>query len=126
MWCAIAGFVEQAAASSRNEPYKRIHAFVFVSFLCCAAVFTMGFVLHIEEKAESDQSVMGRLEAKLYKDRGPLWVAFVRNMYEEPLFLPVPGRAFMIRSFGKDTLWRRNTAPRNTPKPITVPSASRG
>ena len=106
MWCAIAGFVEQAAARSRREPYKRIHAFIVVSFLCCVTVFTMGFVLHVEDKAESDQSVMGRLEAKLYKDRGPLWVGFVRSMYEEPLFLPVPGRAFMIRSFGKDALWR--------------------
>jgi hypothetical protein len=77
-----------------------------VSFLMCVAVFAMGFVLHVEDKAESDQSVIGRLESKLYKDRGPLWVGFVRSMYEEPMFLPVPGRAFNIRSFGKDTLWR--------------------
>ena len=106
VWCAIAGFIQQAAARSRREPYKRIHAFVLVSFLCCVTVFTMGFVLHVEDKAESDQSVIGRLESKLYKDRGPLWVGFVRSMYEEPMFLPVPGRAFNIRSFGKDTLWR--------------------
>jgi len=106
LWCAIAGVVEQAAVRSRHEPYKRIHAFILVSFVCCVAVFAMGLVLHVEDKAESDQSVMGRLESKLYKDRGPLWVGFIRSMYEEPLLLPVPGRAFNIRSFGKDTLWR--------------------
>ena len=106
MWCASAGFVEQAATQERGAAYKRMHAFVLVTFLCCVAVFMAGFTRHIEDRAESDATVLGRLEAKLYKDRGPLWVGFLHSMYEEPSFLPVPGRAFMIRSFGKDTLWR--------------------
>jgi hypothetical protein len=106
LWCAAAGVVEQAAKGTRQAPYKRLHAFIFTSFLCCVSVFAMGFVRHVEDKADGDESFIGRLEGKLYKDRGPLWVGFVRSMYEEPSFLPVPGRAFMIRSFGKDTLWR--------------------
>jgi len=106
MWCAAAGVVQQASAGTRRSPYKRIHAFIVFSLILCVVVFMLGFVRQVEDKAEDDPSLLGRLEAKLYKDRGPLWVGFVRSIYEEPHFLPIPGRAFMIRSFGKDTLWR--------------------
>jgi len=106
LWCAVAGVIESSVRSTPTGSYKRLHAFILASAMLCATVFLAGFILYVGEKSEADTSLRGRIESKLYQDRGPLWVGFVQSVYDEPYFLPIPGRAFTIRSFGKDTLWR--------------------
>ena len=57
------------------------------------------------ENQQFDTSFFGRIEYKLYADRGPIWYGCISSLIEEPSLLPTPERAFYIEWLGFERMW---------------------
>ena len=105
VWAVTASCIEQFTSRKgqrRNSPFAM---FVVATAVFCAALFFYGVTRKITENQQFDTSFLGRIEYKLFADRGPIWHGCVTALMEEPSFLPTPEREFYVEWLGFDRLW---------------------
>lgn len=105
MWGFIAGILLWSRPRLGDGSSPRMRAFVAATFVFTVFLFVIGIQRQVSEKSTHDGTFLGRIEYKLYSDRGPIWKGCLRIIMEEPSILPTPERAFSIDWFGGEKLW---------------------
>ena len=105
VWAVTASVVQEFTSRKgqrRNRPFAM---FVAATAVFCATLFFYGVTRKVTENQQSDNSFFGRIEYKLYADRGPIWYGCISSLIEEPSLLPTPERAFYIEWLGFERMW---------------------
>jgi hypothetical protein len=105
VWAVTASCVEQLTTRRGQRSNKAFAAFVVATAVFCAILFIYGVTRKVTENQQFDTSFWGRIEYKLYADRGPIWYGCISALMEEPSLLPTPERAFFIEWLGFEKLW---------------------
>jgi len=105
VWAVLASSIAQLTTRRGQRSNRLFAAFVLSTFLVCVVLFCFGVTRKISESKAFDTSFLGRLEFKLYADRGPIWYGCITALMEEPSFFPTPERAFMIEWLEFKVLW---------------------
>jgi len=105
LWVVVASFVAHVTSRRGQQRNRVFSAFVGATVVFCAVLFVIGFTKRINERATFDTSFLGRIEYKLYADRGPIWWGCISELIEEPSFFPTPERAFMVEWLEFNVLW---------------------
>lgn len=104
-WGMIAGILLWSRPRMGDAGSPRMRTFVAATVVFAAVLFVMGIERQVSDKAGHDGTFLGRIEYKLYSDRGPIWKGCLRIIMEEPSILPTPDRPFTIHWFGGEQLW---------------------
>lgn len=105
VWALMATCIGQFTSLNRRHRNGPFAICVVATAVFCAVLFYYGVTRKITENQKFDTSLLGRIEYKLYADRGPIWYGCVTSLMEEPSLLPTPERAFYIEWLGFDRLW---------------------
>lgn len=105
VWGFVAGILLWSRPRVGDGSSPRMRAFVAATFVFTAFLFVIGIQRQVSDKSGHDGTFFGRIEHKLYSDRGPIWKGCLRIIMEEPSILPTPERSFSIDWFGGETLW---------------------
>lgn len=106
IWGFVAGILLWSRQRAGEVSSLRMRAFVAATVVFTAFLFVIGIQRHVSDKSGGyDGTFLGRIEFKLYSDRGPIWKGCLRIIMEEPSILPTPERPFMIQWFGSEELW---------------------
>jgi len=90
----------------RARPSNRAFAtYVLVTVVVCMILFFFGVTRNVTENQRYDRTLLGRLEYKLYADRGPIWWGCIKSLAEEPSLLPTPERSFTVEWLGFEQMW---------------------
>jgi hypothetical protein len=105
VWAVLASGIAQATTRRGQHRNRTFSLFVGTTAVFCAVLFVIGFTKRINERAAADTSFLGRIEYKLFADRGPIWWGCISELMEAPSFFPTPERAFMIEWLEFNVLW---------------------
>jgi hypothetical protein len=106
MWGAIAGVLLWSRPRAEIGKTMRMRTYVAATVVFTLFLFVIGIQRQVADKSGHDGTFLGRIEWKLYADRGPIWKGCLQIIMEEPSILPTPERPFLIRWFGsEDVLW---------------------
>jgi len=100
-----ASAVQQFTSRKGQRRNGGFAAFVAATAVFCAVLFFYGVTRKVTENQQFDTSFLGRIEYKLYADRGPIWYGCISALIEEPSLLPTPERVFHIEWLGFEKLW---------------------
>jgi len=109
LWAAVAGIIEYFGKPVRGRPARGMVWLVGGTAISCALLFYFGVTLKITEKQAIDDSVLARLQFKIFADRGPVWSGGLRLVTEEPTLLAIPERPFIVHWFDEEVLWVAGT-----------------
>jgi hypothetical protein len=84
---------------------SHLQAYVLATAIFCTVLFFVGVSRQVNDKSTNDGTFLGRIESKLYADRGPIWSGCIRVLFEDPSILPTPERGFVIQWFGQEKFW---------------------
>jgi len=104
VWSVTAAWIVRAT-NRRGRGYRVFSAYVVATATLCATLFVYGVSSRITENQKYENTLLGRLEYKLYADRGPIWYGCISALMEEPSLLPTPERAFYVEWLGFEKLW---------------------
>lgn len=105
VWAVMASCIAQVTTRQGQRNNRAFAAFVLASVVFCAFLFVVGITRKVNERQQFDTSFIGRIEYKLYADRGPIWYGCISALMEEPSLFPTPERAFMVEWLEFNTLW---------------------
>ena len=105
VWVILASCIAQVTTRQGQRNNRAFAAFVLASVVFCAFLFVVGITRKVNERQQFDASFLGRIEYKLYADRGPIWYGCISALMEEPSLFPTPERAFMVEWLEFNTLW---------------------
>jgi hypothetical protein len=105
IWAAIATGLEWTCPAGPKRVAYRMHGFVLATAIFCMVLFLVGVARQMNEKSSNDGTFLGRIEWKLYADRGPIWSGCIRVLFEDASLLPTPERGFSIQWFGQERFW---------------------
>ena len=105
VWAVLASCIAQLTTRKGQRNNRVFAAFVLASVVFCVFLFVVGVTRKVNERQQFDTSFLGRIEYKLYADRGPIWFGCISALMEAPSFLPTPERAFMVEWLEFNMLW---------------------
>jgi hypothetical protein len=105
VWAVLASCIAQVTTRQGQRNNRAFAAFVLASVVFCAFLFVVGVTRKVNERQQFDASFLGRIEYKLYADRGPIWYGCISALIEEPSLFPTPERAFMVEWLEFNVLW---------------------
>jgi len=105
VWAVLASCIAQVTTRRGQRNNRAFAAFVLASVVFCAFLFVVGVTRKVNERQQFDASFLGRIEYKLYADRGPIWYGCISALMEEPSLFPTPERAFMVEWLEFNVLW---------------------
>jgi len=105
VWAAIAAGINWTCTSGKRRIWYRMHGYVLATAIFCLVLFFVGVSRQVNDKSSSDGTFLGRIEWKLYADRGPIWSGCMRVLFDQPSILPTPERGFTIQWFGQERFW---------------------
>jgi hypothetical protein len=105
VWAVTASAVQQFTSRKGQRRNGAFAAFVAATAVFCAVLFFYGVTRKVTENQQFDTSFLGRIEYKLYADRGPIWYGCISALVEQPSLLPTPERVFRIEWLGFEKLW---------------------
>ena len=109
LWAAAAGIIEYFGKPVRGRPARGMAWLVGGTAIACVLLFYVGVTQKITEKQAVDDSVLARLQFKIFSDRGPVWSGGLRLVTEEPTWLAIPERPFIVHWFDEEVLWVAGT-----------------
>ena len=105
IWAALAAVINWTYASGPRRISYRMYGYVLATTVFCIVLFFVGVSRQMNDKSASDGTFLGRIEWKLYADRGPIWSGCLRVIFEDPSIIPTPERGFSIQWFGQERFW---------------------
>jgi len=105
VWSVIAACIAHVTRRRGVSMNRVFRAYVSATIVLCAVMFFFGVTRNITENQRHDQTLLGRIEYKLYADRGPIWWGCIRSLMEEPSLMPTPERAFPVEWLGFEQSW---------------------
>ena len=105
VWAVLASCIAQLTTRRGQQKNQAFAAFVLASVAFCVFLFVVGVTRQVNERQQFDTSFLGRIEYKLYADRGPIWYGCISALMDEPSFFPTPERAFMVEWLEFNKLW---------------------
>lgn len=105
IWALITAALAWTNFSAPKRVAYRMHAYVLATSIFCLVLFLVGVARQVTDKTSSDGTFLGRVEWKLYADRGPIWSGCIRVLFDQASLLPTPERGFSIQWFGQERFW---------------------
>jgi hypothetical protein len=105
IWAATAAGLAWMSPGGPKRLASHLQAYVLATAIFCTFLFFVGVSRQVNDKSTNDGTFLGRVEWKLYADRGPIWSGCIRVLFEDPSILPTPERGFVIQWFGQEKFW---------------------
>jgi len=105
IWAATAAGLAWMSPGGPKRLASHLQAYVLATAIFCTVLFFIGVSRQVNDKSTNDGTFLGRIEQKLYADRGPIWSGCIRVLFEDPSILPTPERGFVIQWFGQEKFW---------------------